>query len=759
MLLKLDCFKPLLRFPSSKELLLSLTLFFVCFVPAQNFEAYKPLKCEGPVPELFTQYAKNRAIDSANASKARGGTKFERRVLTEYNVSNIFFLDQMLSSGRITYGDEVTKYLNKVLDTILLEQTELRKSLSIFTLRSTSANAFITGYGYIFVTTGLLARLHNESELAYILCHEISHYTHKHSFEATERSEKLKSDSRFNFQKFEEGIKKLYQFSRENELEADREGLKLYLTTRYADSSSIKSLMVLDSLDNPFLTSSRLNRNFIETSKYKLSSDLNTKISKKMLNKVVVSDEDEEELDSREVKTTGRKSNKKESEEIESAEDYSTHPELSKRISILRKLLDTVAESRRANLLFCNGESEFTKINKIACYETVYLTSIFGQLGNAIYLTVAIEEKYGHNEFISKIKAICIYKSIMLKMKNAELERLGFAVKNSEGNWREFFATFTCLKKKEFIAVMLKNLYDLKKSSNNEFVSKLWKLAATEVGGTKYFTVDDYYKYYSTRKDSLSVNENAGYLGMLGENLKEIDFTDQIFIVRSSDESEEISVDRYSYKKRSRKRNVIDFDKTVLISPSFYQNSIRKNKSNSSKLINTAEVKEQLNESLNTFKNKESWNYSVLGTGSNPNITTDEINQYASLIDWLDETFSSLIQAESNIKLERITADNLSDNLKDKKHLALSSILYYKYFENFNSSAMCLSAVTIVFVPVYLYWQLRPKYIQSYNVWVFSLETGQFEAAYNRKFKGRLTKDKMNAHLYNMLYSIKRNRK
>ena len=50
-------------------------------------------------------------------------------------------------------------------------------------LDTDSVNAFATPGGYVFITRGLLLQMRDESELAGVLAHEISHVTERHALE------------------------------------------------------------------------------------------------------------------------------------------------------------------------------------------------------------------------------------------------------------------------------------------------------------------------------------------------------------------------------------------------------------------------------------------------------------------------------------------------------------------------------------------------------------------------------------------------
>ena len=71
---------------------------------------------------------------------------------------------------------------NKLLE----KEPKLRKELRFYTIKSNVTNAFSTDQGIIVVTSGLISQITSEAHLAYILAHEIAHYTEKHVVEGFE---------------------------------------------------------------------------------------------------------------------------------------------------------------------------------------------------------------------------------------------------------------------------------------------------------------------------------------------------------------------------------------------------------------------------------------------------------------------------------------------------------------------------------------------------------------------------------------------
>ena len=75
---------------------------------------------------------------------------------------------------------EMVQYLNDLADRLLAGSPDKSTPISVFAVRDRSINAFALPGGFIGVHTGLMRSAHNESELAGVMGHEISHVTQRH---------------------------------------------------------------------------------------------------------------------------------------------------------------------------------------------------------------------------------------------------------------------------------------------------------------------------------------------------------------------------------------------------------------------------------------------------------------------------------------------------------------------------------------------------------------------------------------------------
>ena len=182
-----------------KKLLLAILFLWSVTVFAQpqlSTDNFAPLESQGAFPTSLK--------DAVNSPKS-------------------LFLVSMLNQGRILYGTEMNQYLDNIKEKLLVNYPQLQQEIHVYILQTPIVNAFSTQNGIILVTMGMMAQVTNEAELAFVLAHEIAHYSERHGQKDNSKSKDKDAVSRYM---------RYHQFSREQEFDADRVGLLSY----YKDS-------------------------------------------------------------------------------------------------------------------------------------------------------------------------------------------------------------------------------------------------------------------------------------------------------------------------------------------------------------------------------------------------------------------------------------------------------------------------------------------------------------------------------------------
>lgn len=213
------------------KLLFLLSCIFFQMAITQPFRDYTPLVSKGLLPDDFRHFEQNDSIENV------GKTKHYKEQQARFLQENAFYLQRTLTGGRILYGDTVTQYINQVADVLLQQNPELRKKVRFYAAKSPVVNAFCANNGIILVNIGLLAKVENEAQLAFILSHEIGHYVAQHPLKLFLKTADMQQAT------FELLAKNPYSYQLESE--ADSIGLSLFLAAPYKPDAALSAFELL----------------------------------------------------------------------------------------------------------------------------------------------------------------------------------------------------------------------------------------------------------------------------------------------------------------------------------------------------------------------------------------------------------------------------------------------------------------------------------------------------------------------------------
>jgi predicted Zn-dependent protease len=116
-------------------------------------------------------------------------------------------------------------------------------------------NAFALPGGHVFVGQGLLEQMDSDDELGFVLGHEIEHIDHYHAVERVQVAARLEKLDMGVVADLAEIPLSLWQagYSKQEEFEADREGLRLAAAAGYSPEGAVNLLKRLAELDNEYV--------------------------------------------------------------------------------------------------------------------------------------------------------------------------------------------------------------------------------------------------------------------------------------------------------------------------------------------------------------------------------------------------------------------------------------------------------------------------------------------------------------------------
>jgi hypothetical protein len=352
----------------------------ISMIAQQNLkDNFTPLKSEGLLPEIFTQNIRN--VIKADITDLNKGKEKDKTLKSIYLTEANYEIEKIVKSGNTLINDEITKYLNKLKDVVLSNDNDLKSKLNLFTLKSTVVNAYSYDKGYIFFDVGLISQAESEAQLAYILCHEISHYTKHHNIQGYVKNKKLEKEV-YEGKSTDDILVEKCQYSKENESEADLEGFKLFEGTNYNFIQAQKAFDVLQYAHLPFELI-EFKKGFLETENLKLPAGYFLKEVSSIRNNAADDD------------------------------TKSTHPNTAKRKSAIEELIKSRNNDGRVNNVV--GEELFLYIRDLARFESCRLYLKNRDYPNALYAAYILHEKYPDNKFLAQVISKCLYAITLYK--------------------------------------------------------------------------------------------------------------------------------------------------------------------------------------------------------------------------------------------------------------------------------------------------------------------------------------------------------
>lgn len=448
--------------------LFTLSILFTTFSYSQevDFNNYNNLKCVGPMPSDFKLTTKEK-IDLLLAEDPSIAKDKDKLYFFEGVYQKI---DEILQSGYVTYGDEITEYVKSVAQKVLQDDPETFAKLRFYTVQSIETNALSTQQGIIFVTIGLISQLANEAQLAYVLAHEISHFTENHVLESYEwRKENRKNTT----------YKDLASYSKDHELEADRKAVDLYKKAGYSFDELVNTFDVLMYSYLPF-DEIAVKKDFYNIPKIYFGEE---KFATKDYPITAVEDYDDE---------------------------LSSHPNIKTRKEQTLKVAEDLEDWGTTVHHF--GIDKFKQVRNIARFESLRIEQMNHNFGRALYLVYLLEKDFPASEHIQEMKAFSWYglgAYYNIGRKSNAVPRL----KNSEGESAKMFHFLHELKRDELNALALRNIYEVyAKNPENKFILKIVKEFANgndsrwakQIGDLKPITYEEALQKQQITKDSLA---------------------------------------------------------------------------------------------------------------------------------------------------------------------------------------------------------------------------------------------------------------
>ena len=447
-----------------KTLLIFLLIYcsLVSISQEQNFNTdYKLSVCKGDLPSEFSI----NIIDKTKADVANDDYVLSPSKKNKFYSNSNYYIYNFLNGGKVLFGDELTNYVNQVANTLLEKSgnTALKQNLKFYVLKSNVVNAVCMPDGSIFVTVGLLSQIESEAQLAFVLAHEISHYTLKHGIKTYANIERLRT--RYNRSKiqYDDAIVNLSEYSQNQELESDDAGYKMFVKAGYSSDEAIKMLLVLQYSHLPF-DELKFDETFFNKGSYKIPSEYfkNDKLTEEI--------EDNSDRD----------------------DTYSSHPNIKTRIENLNK------KSESEGVISYGMDLDFNYIQTKSRFETQYLNIIKRKYIKTVFESFLLKKKFPNNKYLDE----CIAKSMYALSKNKTNDE--YFDTEVEGNSFVLVDLFkNKMDKKEINVLALKLLLELDSDKYKLYAEDL-TLDLIKRNGMSYNSF--YYTDKKAKLDTVAIN-------------------------------------------------------------------------------------------------------------------------------------------------------------------------------------------------------------------------------------------------------------
>lgn len=756
-----------------------LIILLFCTATTRSQTDYEPLKCHGDLPADFTQLSRQKSAEQVAKEKQEyKSSSAEQKKKSDFIRASNYIVDEILLSGRVLFNDPLSKYLSRIMDEILQSEPDLRSKIRIYVLRSTEVNAFATNHGIIFVTTGLLAEVENEAQLAFILSHELIHYEKRHVINSYLESQKIFTSSQNRYSSYDDKIKKASNYSKELEIEADNFGLDRLAKTRFDIREGMHSMDVLQFSHLPF-----------DEIQFRLDQ---FESGKMMLPKVL-------HLDTLNQIDFGNDNYD---------DSKSSHPNLKTRRELLETAISELTNQSNAQK-FVNPKEEFLAVQKIARYEAVRLLLADRQYAEAYYEAYVLLDKDPGNMYLRESMAKAMYGMAKYKIYK-KYNKTSDYYDVIQGESQRCFYFFESLSAEQMTFLACRRLYDISTITHHEFVKRLrddlfmdlinkynfdyTKLKeendnylatlivpeSEQSEPTDTVQTDEYVQEESSSKyDKLRKQKKESKTIEKGKDVEEIPFHYAVFndLIEQSDfkhyfseseerakkkkEKEEEKINREnamtSKQKNKKERDKskhglsLGLDKVVFVDP-FYlsidntQGNFLENSEN--KLVN-------FSNDLTDLSGKAGLNSDVLAPKIFTSADVEKYNNMASVNFWIGERLDhvniDLIPLETEYVME--VSEKYNTN-----HFVFSGILAYKEPKD-NIGLAILSILTIYTSPWGIYQLAKPNWNTSYYTMVFNVENGDCYMNEQLDFNMKDNRSLIKSQMYDLMLQMKKKKK
>ncbi len=699
-----------------RRYLVWLPFLWLGLLSGQDFDRYERLRATGTLPEDFILSTEEK-YQFEMADLGWKETISEREMKAVFFQKSAYYLNQLLQSGKVLFNDELSAYIQEIADYLLRSRPELRKELRFYVVKSPSANAFASNDGIILINMGLLARLENEAQLAFILSHEISHYIKQHPLDIFMQSNKPPQNARmFGAETLEQAWVAKNNYSREKEEEADRLGLNLYLQSNYDLESVMRVFEILKFAHLPF-DDKAFDPRFLETACLKFPKSY-------FLEKVTPVQDLYASYD----------------------ESLSSHPSPDTRKEIMRVMLDGRDNIGR-NTFLINKES-FFKIRQIARFESCYLHLQNHAYESAIYHSYLLLQEYPHSFFLQKVIAQALY-GLSRYADEGKFWDVHIDYDEVEGQQQQLYHLLEKLEDEELNLLSLVYTWNLSQANPEDKELRLMVEDLMLAMGKNY--VEDI--SFFLKKTPVVILPSKGSLGeyALGDLLQNEDFVallkEKIVASKEPVQPNPLDVDRLEQKKLAEDGLQLGLDKVVFVDPTYKR--LDHQKSPAVLYLESEKAQKDLSENLQRFSSQQGLKHVMLSSMDLNTENVELFNDLVQLREWMNEKTD--IDKVKKVALGHQEIQRLKEKYGTR---------YFVWTEVISTATpkknKLLTIISgVIVLPYALYTALSPRYDTYIYTMIYDIESGEYLTIYPKYLNLKDRRDFMQSTVYDLIWQMK----
>lgn len=696
-------------------------LFFSAFTQS-SIDEFTALKSEGEMSESVLKFL-NRNFPSEEQN---------------------YFIKEMIKDGKILYGTKLNLYIEKIADNLLVSYPELRQQLHFLILKSPLVNASATEQGFVLVNLGLIAQVSNESELAFVLAHEISHFVEHHITELEKYREKISP------QDYKDYFLRYHNRSRETEMAADKWAIERY----YKNSPYSYEVLdgVFDVLQYAYLPFEEIPfpRSFVETDFYQFPENY-------FLTSMAPISKREDYMDT-----------------------LSTHPNIQKRRANAQLLLPDAPQPDRK--VFVQSETLFNEIRALARFECINIFLTDHDYGNALYNTYALQQLYPENQFLEVAMSAALYG--FSKHKNyGGIRSVLDNYKHIEGEKQQVHYFFSKVNRDEMLLLALRNAWiTSRRYPNNDYLSLIVRDLMRDLVLKNKMTYTDFSDYpqgmevgeippetpAENTSDSTSVRNKYQQIKQTPKNRKVIPtkkFKTENFMLVDLRQDEDFMklLESVTRECEDEKINQLIAEETFMIpekiivaNPYYYYSGKKKDVKTIKK---NYEKSEKNSETLMTLAEKTTrkldLNSEIYTIEKVQQMNTGQYNNYAKVRNWITDFINA-----DNVNMVYYQSIGIDSVVGELGTNSISLFMVYQKNARFFNGGKLLPITYTAFVPflfpfsaLQIAFTNKSTIIESYLV---NIETGKVIRSWRQTTESSIEQAYTHAFVYDVFYQIKK---